>query len=217
MKTVLVTGGTTRLGKVIADGLRERGWRVLTSSHRPKAGADIVADLTNPDAADELYAAACAKAGGSLDAIVNNAALYVADADDIWSVNLVAPRRLTKLLSQRKSPGAAVVNIIDAKALGLGESEIPYLDSKCSLISATQTDAMNLAATVRVNAVAPGPVLAPTAIREKAEPMVLARRPTAADVAQAVAYLLDAEAVTGIILPVDSGQHILKYWNAGED
>ena len=45
MRTALVTGGTRRLGRAIADRLRADGWRVLTSSHRADAGADFVADL----------------------------------------------------------------------------------------------------------------------------------------------------------------------------
>ena len=58
MKSVLVTGGTVRLGKAIADRLCAEGWRVITSSHRADAGADIVADLAEPMGAAKLYAAA---------------------------------------------------------------------------------------------------------------------------------------------------------------
>ena len=77
MKTVLVTGGVARLGLAISARLREEGWRVLTSSHRPDAGADLVADLSDPMGAARLYAAACAALGGNPpDALVNNAALF---------------------------------------------------------------------------------------------------------------------------------------------
>ena len=66
------------------------------------------------------------------------------------------------------------------------------------------------AATLRVNGVAPGPVLAPTEVHEKAGETLLDRRPTPEDVAAAVAYLLGAESVTGTIIPVDAGQHLLE-------
>ena len=56
-RTVLVTGGTTRIGKAIADALRAAGWRVITSSHRADSGADIVADLAEPLGAAKLYSA----------------------------------------------------------------------------------------------------------------------------------------------------------------
>ena len=65
MKTVLVTGGTIRLGRAIAERLRADGWRVITSSHRADAGADIVADLSEPMGAAKLYAAALQMLGGN--------------------------------------------------------------------------------------------------------------------------------------------------------
>ena len=51
--------------------------------------------------------------------------------------------------------------------------------------------------------------MAPTDVREKAGEMLLERRPTPDDVAAAVSYLLSAEATTGTVIPVDSGQHLL--------
>ena len=83
MKTALVTGGTTRLGAAIAARLRADGWRVLASSHRPDAGADVVADLAQPGAADALFAAC-----GPLDALVNNAALFRGAPAALAAVNL---------------------------------------------------------------------------------------------------------------------------------
>ena len=81
MKSVLITGGTVRLGRAIAARLRAEGWRVITSSHRPDAGADIVADLAEPRSAAKLYAATLQMLGGMPpDALVNNAALFTGDA-----------------------------------------------------------------------------------------------------------------------------------------
>ena len=54
--TAVVTGGTTRIGLAVAGRLRAGGWQVLTSSHRTDAGADIVADLSEPAGAARLYA-----------------------------------------------------------------------------------------------------------------------------------------------------------------
>ena len=140
-KTVLVTGGTTRLGRALAEDLRARGWRVLTTSHRADAGADILADFADPLGPARAYAACLRLLDGQPpDALVNNAALF--------------------------------------------------------------------AETLRVNAVAPGPVLAPTDVHEKAGETLLGR-PTPADVAQGVAYLLEAAATTGAVLPIDGGQHLL--------
>jgi len=58
MRSVVVTGGTARLGAAIAEHLEILGWHVIRSSHRNDAGADIVADLARRGGAEEFYAAA---------------------------------------------------------------------------------------------------------------------------------------------------------------
>ena len=216
MKSVLITGGTIRLGAAIAARLRAEGWRVITSSHRPDAGADIVADLAEPMGAAKLYAAALQMLGGTPpDALVNNAALFTGDPAAISAVNLEAPKKLTMMMAGREEVVGAVVNVLDAAAWARdsrAESQAApaYLDSKRALRDFTLSSAATFAATLRVNAVAPGPVMAPTDVHEQAGEMLLDRRPTAEDVAAAVSYLLGAAAVTGVIIPVDAGQHLVE-------
>ena len=227
MRSVLVTGGTVRLGKAIAERLKTEGWRVITSSHRADAGADIVADLAEPLGAAKLYAATLQILGGTPpDALVNNAALFTGDAAAIATVNLEAPKKLTMLMAGREGGVGAVVNVLDSVVLGSSrvssdssgpsdasdakDSKRLYLDSKLELRDFTRSSAATFAATLRVNAVAPGPVLAPTDVHVKAGETLLGRRPTADDVAAAVSYLLGAEATTGVIIPVDAGQHLMN-------
>lgn len=222
MKSVLITGGTVRLGKAIAARLRAEGWRVITSSHRSDAGADIVADLAEPMGAAKLYAATLQMLGGNPpDALVNNAALFTGDETVIMAVNLEAPKKLTVMMAGRETGVGVVVNVLDAAASDSRSSSNSsdsrtasqaapgYLDSKRELRAFTLSSAATFAATLRVNGVAPGPVMAPTDVHEKAGAMLLDRRPTAEDVAAAVSYLLSAEATTGIIIPVDAGQHLM--------
>lgn len=214
MKSVLITGGTVRLGRAIAERLRAEGWRVITSSHRADAGADIVADLAEPMGAAKLYAAALQLLGGlPPDALVNNAALFTGDAAEIAAVNLEAPKKLTMMMAGREAGVGAIVNILDTKALDASRRfSTPtdaYLASKRELAAFTRSAAATFAATLRVNGVAPGPVMAPTEVHERAGEMLLDRRPTADDVAAAVSYLLGAEATTGAIIPVDAGQHLV--------
>ena len=203
-----------RLGKAIAERLRAEGWRVITSSHRADAGADIVADLAEPMGPAKLYDAALQVLGGTPpDALVNNAALFTDDAAAIAAVNLEAPKKLTMLMAGREAGVGAVVNILDAGAgdsRGPSDSSQAYFASKRSLLDFTRSAAAMFAATLRVNGVAPGPVLAPTGVHVKAGETLLDRRPTAEDVAAAVSYLLDAESVTGAVIPVDAGQHLLR-------
>ena len=228
MKSVLITGGTVRLGKAIAERLRAEGWRVITSSHRAGAGADIVADLSEPRSAAKLYAATLQMLDGMPpDALVNNAALFTGDDAAIAAVNLEAPRKLTMLMAGRETGVGTVVNVLDSVVLGslgsleseatlndanptLNDPKQSYLASKRELTAFTQSAAATFAATLRVNGVAPGPVLAPTDVHVKAGETLLDRRPTADDVAAAVSYLLGAESVTGTVIPVDAGQHLVK-------
>lgn len=210
MKSVLITGGTTRLGLAIAERARAEGWRVLTSSHRADAGADIVADLSEPMGAAKLYAEAMKILGGTPpDALVNNASLYVGEDAAVEAIGFTAPKKLTMLMAGRETVGrGAVVNILDTKVLGAQLDESAYLRAKTSLRDYTLTSAVTFADTLRVNAVAPGPVLAPTQVHEAAGELLVAR-PTPADVAATVLYLLSAESTTGCIIPVDAGKHLL--------
>ena len=225
MKSVLITGGTVRLGVAIAERLRADGWRVLTSSHRADAGADIVADLAEPMGPAKLYAAAMKLLDGNPpDALVNNAALFAGDAAAIAAVNLESPKKLTMLMAGREAGVGAVVNILDSVVLGslgskatlsdpnptLNDSKRPYLSAKRALLDFTRSAAATFAATLRVNGVAPGPVLAPTDVHVKAGETLLDRRPTVDDVAATVSYLLDAESTTGVVIPVDAGQHLMS-------
>ena len=215
MKTVLVTGGTVRIGKAIADRLRDAGWKVLVSSHRAEAGADVVADLSDPMGAARLYSAALALLGGNPpDALVNNAALFVGDPAVVRAVDFDAPKKLVTLMAGREGGVGSVVNVLDCTVLAEDDAEVEdwrrdYLKAKRDLLDHTRHAAVAFAATLRVNGVAPGPVLAPTQIHEPAGELLLEHRPTVRDVADAVAYLLDARATTGCVIPVDGGKGLL--------
>lgn len=210
-KTVLVTGGTVRLGKAIAEALRQQGWRVLTTSHRADSGADVIADFTDPTGTVRAYAATLRLLNGQPpDALVNNAALFTGDAALLNAVNFETPKKLTILMAGRERGRGSVVNILDTRVLGDAETvpQNAYAASKAALLADTRTSAALFAETLRVNAVAPGPVLAPTDAHEKAGETLIGR-PASEDVAAAVAYLLEARATTGAVIPVDGGQHLL--------
>ena len=209
--TVLVTGGTRRIGKAISETLRRAGWNVLTSSHDPASGADFIRDLSEPSGAVRLYADALAAAPEDFRAIVNNAALFRGERTELEAVNLVSPRKLTMLLGGREGVKCSVVNILDSKTLGPETpSDSSYVKTKRELLSDTRKYAALFAQTLRVNAVAPGPVLPPEGVHEPAGEMLLDRRPAPEDIAAAVLYLLEAESVTGTVIPVDAGQHLLS-------
>ena len=208
-KSVVVTGGSKRLGKAIADLLDKAGWRVLRTSHRPDSGADIICDLSAEGGAYRLFAEATRLLGAPPDAVVNNAAVYLADAETTRRVNLLAPARLTELMAAGPA-GGCVVNILDAAALGGREETRPafrdYAASKRALLDETLRAAAAFAGRIRVNAIAPGALLglAPEGVHEKAAAAPFGR-PTPQLVAEAAAWLLSAEATTGAVIPVDGG------------
>lgn len=211
MKTAVVTGGTTRLGLAISERLAKDGWRVITSSHRPDSGADIIVDLADPMGPAKLYAEVMKLLDGQPpDALVNNAALFVGGKDELDAINLTAAKKLTRMMAGRETTGRGViVNILDTRVLGGVLAKNDYERTKAALLDFTLDSAVTYSDTIRVNAVAPGPVLAPTGVHEKAGEMPV-ERPTPKDVASAVAYLVSASSVTGCVIPVDGGQHLLR-------
>lgn len=210
MKSVLVTGGTTRVGACIAERLRSDGWNVLTSSHRPDAGADFTADLSDPMGSARLYAAVLKHLDGNPpDALVNNAALFTGAEEALSAVNFEAPKKLTMLMAGRETGRGYVVNVLDTRVLREAEGdEGSYAVSKRKLLEYTRSSAALYGETLCVNGVAPGPVMVPTAVHELAGEL-LVDRPTPEDVAAAVSFLLSSPSVTGTIIPVDGGQHLL--------
>lgn len=223
MKSILVTGGTVRLGLAIADHLRDCGYKVITTSSRGESAADIIVDFRDPTGAAKCYAAALKLLGGNPpDVVVNNAALFTGTDADIEAVNLTAPKKLTMLMSGREVAGrGCVINILDAthgaecgvqgaecrvQSAECGGRSGKYVDCKRELREYTRTAAVMFSETLRVNAVSPGPIaeLAPVGVHEKAEECPLGR-PKVADIAKAVAFLIDNESVTGVEIPVDGG------------
>lgn len=217
--TVLVTGGAKRIGKAICDSLRTHGWQVLV--HSREATNPLCADFADEDAPACLFKKACQLAP-DLCAIVNNASAFslVTEMTEVEhqylrNVNVHAPVILTELLGaylEKQGRQGAVVNLLDTRILGEMVAKTPYEATKFALKQMTEHQALKNGPTLRVNAVAPGPVLLPTAV-ENHEPggrILLDRRPSPQDVAEAVAFLLENEAVTGQTIAVDSGQFLLS-------
>jgi len=238
-QTVLITGAALRIGRAITEHLALRGWDVIVHAHRSTAEADALCaqlradghsawrvggDLAEEDGADAVFDAAV-RAAGRVDALVNNAACFrrqpladatVDDFEHLWRLNALTPMRLTQRLarhlSERGASGCAV-QLLDQRIAGAAAPGIaPYLISKKALEAFTLSAALEFAPSLRVNAVAPGAVLAPVShdAREPAGAFPLGARPTPEHVAEAVAYLLGARSVTGQILFVDGGQHVLS-------
>ncbi len=166
-----------------------------------------------------------AAAFGRLDALVNNASLFAHDdvasfsadaAGQHYQVNTVAPVLLAQALHthvQARDARGCVVNLLDQKLWNPNPDYLSYTLSKAALREATTLLAQALAPSVRVVGVAPGVTL-PSGPMSAAEFAAahgltpLGRSSTPQDVAEAVRYVLAAQAITGTTLLVDGGQHL---------
>jgi NAD(P)-dependent dehydrogenase (short-subunit alcohol dehydrogenase family) len=222
-KVALVTGGARRLGAAISRALAERGASVVVHYHHSEAGAiamnrtlgggvfSVRGDLANPRECEWVFREA-AEWMGRVDILVNNAARFARDGEIdsgiLHAVNVEAPLHLARLVAAQAG-GGCVIHILDSR-IALPESAPfhDYMATKRKLAESVTRLARQWAPATRVNGIAPGPVLAPEGRREPAGFLPLARRPTPEQVAWAVVFLAQNEAVTGQILFVDGGQHL---------
>jgi pteridine reductase len=235
-KTALVTGGAVRIGRAVCRALAAAGADVVIHYNRSAASAKALrhelvamgrrafcvrAGLGDEDAGWRLVAAA-RKVAGSLDVLVNNAAVFHRDSlltltaralRDEFEVNLFAPLLLMRAFAGACRDGA-IVNLLDRRITSLDHSCLPYVLAKKALAEATKMAALELAPRIRVNGVAPGAILPPPGKRagpwkDRAGPVPLQRQCTPEQVAAAVLFLLQNEALTGQIIFVDGGQQLL--------
>jgi pteridine reductase len=234
-RTALVTGGARRIGRALCLALGEHGVSVAIHCHRSREEADAVArecpgsvvleaDLARRGAPARLLDEAYEQLG-NLDILVNNAAVYEsvqlpeldeATWDRALAVNLTAPFLLARRagLRMREAGSGAIVNLTDWAVARPYPRYLPYYASKAGLAAVTAGLARALAPEVRVNAVAPGPILLPEgagdddlrAAIERATP--LARLGGEGAVVSAVLFLLGNEFVTGETLTVDGGRSL---------
>jgi len=237
-QVALVTGGAVRIGAAVSRALATRGCRVAVHYNRseteaaalaaalPYAAFRVQGALTS-EAECEAVMQAAWNTAGRVDILVNNASIFARQAltdatetafETQWRVNCLAPMMLTRALARRRAaapaaPGtASVVNLLDRRVAGQEAGCLPYLTAKKALAAFTRDAALELAPGVRVNGVAPGAILPPPgageSIEELAGPAPLQRPCTPEHVAAAVAFLCEADAVTGQILYIDGGQHL---------
>jgi pteridine reductase len=240
-RIVLITGGAKRVGAAICRRLHAAGANLMLH-YRASAGearllqaelnharadsvALIQADLLDlnklPAIVDQTL-----QTFGRLDALVNNASSFFPTPvgeitpqawDDLIGTNLRAPLFLAQAAAPalRKAEGA-IVNIVDIHAERPLKNFVVYSVAKAGLVAVTRSLARELAPEVRVNAVAPGPILWPdnASFDELSRQRIVSHTPLKRegdpdDIAKAVYYLIaDATYVTGDTISVDGGRHI---------
>ena len=239
-KTVLITGGARRVGAAIARQLHGAGASVVIHYRKSARDADTLAGELNAARARSAATFACNLLDlgkldelcgftvgrfGSLDVLVNNASTFYptpvgkitpAQFDDLIGTNLRVPLFLSQAAAPalRKSSGL-ILNIVDIHALRPLRDYTVYCTAKAGLHMLTRSLAKELGPAVRVNGIAPGPVLwAEGQGDEKAhakiiERTILKRMGTPADIARtALFFAAQAPFITGQVLAVDGGRSV---------
>ena len=239
MKSVLVTGSAKRIGRRLALDFAADGWDVAVHCNASIAEAEDVAglirglgrravivrgDLSLADVPDRLIAEASQGLGG-LNCLINNASLF--EPDEVGSIsqsswarhsdtNLRAPVFLSQAFA-RQLPGdhvGNIISIIDQRVWKLTPRFFSYTMSKSGLWTATRTLAQALAPRIRVNAIGPGPALPSVRMDqaefEKQSRLTLLRRGTSPEeISAAVQFILSQKALTGQMIALDGGQHLV--------
>ncbi|HUR53247.1 MAG TPA: SDR family oxidoreductase [Gemmataceae bacterium] len=239
-KVALVTGSATGVGRACAVRFAKLGYAVVVNYSKSKADAEetvklveacgVPVMLCHATVADDskvrdMVARAVAEWGG-IDVLVNNAgtthfvphtdldALTDAIWDEIFQVNVkgafYATRAAMPSLKERKG---SVVNVTSVAGIAGQGSSVPYCASKAALNCMTLSLARAFGPDVRVNAVAPGPILTrwlegrEAHVEKFLESAPLKRAATPDDIADAVIYLACGTTLTtGQVLVVDGGR-----------
>ena len=209
--SALITGGTGRLGSVIAARLEQEGFSVMAAGRRH-------GDLSRPENARALVETAAEELGG-LDLLVYAAAdgfapkrvEDVTEAD--WDASVDSIAKGSFFVAQaaaphlRRSELALIVLIEDVAAYQPWPSFVPHCAAKAAQAMLTRVLARALAPEIRVCGVAPGPVaVEPGQEERRAAETLLGRIGTPEDIAEAVLYLTRAPFTTGTSLVVDGGR-----------
>jgi pteridine reductase len=238
-KVALITGSAKRIGREVAIELARRGARIAihyrsdesearaTLKRVREAGGDGVifqAELTHNRDIEKMFQDV-QEAFGGLDILVNSASVFWPSTaaettpeqwDEQMDTNAKAPlfvaQHAARLMLSRGH--GKIVNMADVAGEVIWPAYFPYSVSKATLIAVNRGLAKAYAPHIQVNAIAPGPVLFPENYTEEQKKSaidrtLLKRAGSPVDIVNAVVFLIENDYITGEVIHVDGGRHIL--------
>ncbi len=239
-KTALVTGAARRIGREIALALADAGVNIVAHYRRSAGEAErlreeliargvetwlIEADFENGVETQRLFSRVL-QAAGRVDILVNSASCFLPDTVYEMElanllrhvhVNAWAPFALSREFARHAGRGK-IINLLDTRIAGFDRSHVSYILSKRMLAALTEMMAVEFAPGITVNGVAPGLILPPAGkdrhyLEDLAETVPLKRHGDAGDITGAVLYLLGSDFVTGQVVFVDGGRHLMEQYH----
>jgi NAD(P)-dependent dehydrogenase (short-subunit alcohol dehydrogenase family) len=239
LQTALITGAARRIGRQLALDLAAAGYDIAVHCNRSRDEADEVAgairgkgrtavvaqgDLARADTPQQIMAHAVSELG-PIGVLINNASLFESDEvgtisleswEEHQNTNLRAPVMLAQAFAAQLPAGehGNIINIIDQRVWKLNPQFFSYTISKAGLWTATRTLAQGLAPYIRVNAIGPGPAL-PSArmnredFEKQGRSTLLGVGTSPHEISAAVTFILSQPALTGQMIALDGGQHLL--------
>ena len=237
-KTILITGGSQRIGRSIALFLKDSNYNFIIHYNKSSKAARELKNIINGHGRDcEIVKTDLSKISdvkniikrskkffGPIYAIVNNASLFINDNienlnDKLWydhmNINLYAPLIISKEFNKqlpKKSLGH-IINILDQNVVNPDTSFFSYSISKSALLSATTIMAKSFAPNIRVNAIGPGPTLknihqSKKHFDQSIKNTLLKIGSPPEEIAKTVKFLLESKSITGQFIAVDGGEHL---------
>lgn len=235
-KVALITGGAKRLGRAMALALAAQGVNIAlhyrtstaeaqqTAADIRAAGAEVRLIQGNMAQVSEVERVVdeAAAAWNRLDILINNAAIFFrsplgtvteAQWDALFSVNVKGPFFCAQraAVPMQQTGNGIIINMVDTGVYIAWKDYLPYLMGKAGIELLTYGLAKALSPDIRVNGIAPGPVLLEAGLTEAQyehfRQTTLLKRLGGPDVlAETALYLVQNEFVTGVVIPVDGGQ-----------
>jgi pteridine reductase len=229
-KNILITGGAVRIGRALCEAFHTAGGNIIIHCNesledaqdlsRKLPGSKVVqCDLTKDDAAKRMMLAC-----GKIDILINNASIFIQQRSSQeppeqfakqMQVNYRVPLQLMqRFKSQQDLTEGCIINMLDEAADHTPINAGSYLLSKRALADATIRAAKDYAPKVRVNGLALGPVLPPAENEDKSMAKSIAKMPmgkavSITDVVNACMLMTISDSITGHIIYVDGGKHLI--------